>query len=214
MSDINYLMDFISASVVATLDEIYQRLIDCNFGVEEPEFLMFTVALLKAMGREGRGDRPTEVVLMIAFGESGTADRSRNRLIRWRRGGMSGHDLARKRGLGEQRDYWLGEMPMQIPPSSSAQPLFGSKRSRDGPAPSHFVDSPTAALPSKKVRLNEIEIQTAETSETLEKRDKDWEELCAKFDEYKEKAKDRDEWKRSTMSYRSLSRRRRSKESE
>ena len=44
--------------------------------------------------------------------------------------------------------------------------------------------------------MNEIEIQTAETSETLEKRDKDWEELCAKFDEYKEKAKDRDEWER------------------
>ena len=83
---------------------------------------------------------------------------------------------------------------MPIRPSSSAQPLFGSKRSRDGPAPSHSVDSPTAAPPSKKVRMNEIEIQTAETSETLEKRDKDWRELCAKFDEYKEKTKDRDEW--------------------
>ena len=44
--------------------------------------------------------------------------------------------------------------------------------------------------------MNEIEIQTAETNETLEKRDKDWEELCANFEEYKEKAKDRDEWKR------------------
>ena len=31
-------------------------------------------------------------------------------------------------------------------------------------------------------------MQTAETSETLEKRDKDWKELCAKFDEYKTKA--------------------------
>ena len=56
--------------------------------------------------------------------------------------------------------------------------------------------SPTAAPPSKNVRMNEIEIQTAETSETLEKRDIDCKELCAKFDEYKEKAKDRDEWKR------------------
>ena len=28
------------------------------------------------------------------------------------------------------------------------------------------------------------------------KRDKNWEELCAKFDENKKKAKDRDEWKR------------------
>ena len=44
--------------------------------------------------------------------------------------------------------------------------------------------------------MNEIEIQTTETSETLEKRDKDWEEMCARFDEYKEKAKKCDEWKR------------------
>ena len=95
---------------------------------------------------------------------------------------MSGHDLAREPGLGEQRDYRLGETPMPIRSSSSAQPLFGSKRSRDGPAPLHSVDSPTAASPSKKVRMNELETQTAEISETLAKRDKDWEEL--KFEEY------------------------------
>ena len=68
---------------------------------------MFTVALLNAMGREGRGDRPTEVVLMLAFGESGNFERSRNQLIRWRRGEMSGHVLAREPGLGEQKDYRL-----------------------------------------------------------------------------------------------------------
>ena len=81
---------------------------------------------------------------------------------------MSGHDLAREPGLGEQRYYRLGEMPMPARPSSLAQPLFGSKRSRDGLAPSHSVDAPTAALLSKNVRMNEIEIQTAEASETLE----------------------------------------------
>ena len=86
---------------------------------------------------------------------------------------MSGHDLAREPGLGEKRDYRLGEILMPIRPSSAAQLLFGSKRSRDGPAPSHFVDSPTAAPPSKKAIMNEIEIRTAETSETLEKRHKD-----------------------------------------
>ena len=127
MSDINDLMDFISASLGTTLDEIYQRLIDCDFGLEVPELAMFTVALLNAMAREGRGNRPTDVVLMLAFGESGTAQRSRNRLMRLRRGEMSGHDLVREPGLGEQRDYRLGEMPMPIRLSSSAQPLFGSK---------------------------------------------------------------------------------------
>ena len=83
-------------SLGATLDEIYQRLIDCDFTREDPGLAMFVVALLKALGREGRGNRPTEVVLMLAFGESGTAKRGRNRLMRWRRGEMSGHDLARE----------------------------------------------------------------------------------------------------------------------
>ena len=92
---------------------------------------MFTVALLNAMGREGRGDCPTEVVLMLAYGESGTAERGRNRLMRWRRREMSGHDLAREPGLGEQRDHRLGEMPLPVRP---VQPLIEAKRSRDGPA--------------------------------------------------------------------------------
>ena len=104
-------MEFLSASLGATLDEIYQRLIDCDFTREDPGLAMFLVALLNALGREGRGNRPTEVVLMLAFGESGTAERGRNRLMRWRRGEMSGHDLAREPGLGEQRDHRLGEMP-------------------------------------------------------------------------------------------------------
>ena len=114
-------MDFISASLGTTLDEIYQRLVDCNFALEDPELAMFNVALLNAMGGEGRGDRPTERVLMLAYGESGTAERGRHRLIRWRRGEMSGHDLAREQGQGEQRDYWLGEMLLPVRP---LQPLI------------------------------------------------------------------------------------------
>ena len=46
------------------------------------------------------------------------------------------------------------------------------------------------------MRMNEIEIQTAETNGTLEKKDKDWEEMCANFDDNKKKVKDREEWKR------------------
>ena len=101
MGDTNELMEFLSASLGVTLDEIYQRLIDCDFTREDPGLAMFVVALLNALGQEGRGNRPTEVVLMLAFGESGTAERGRNRLMRWRRGEMSGHDLAREPGLGE-----------------------------------------------------------------------------------------------------------------
>ena len=136
-------MNFISASLGATLLEIYQRLIDCIFEIEDPELAMIAVALLNAMRREGCGDRAIEVVLMLAFGESGTSEWSRNRLMRWRRGGTSGHDWAHEPGLGEQKDYRLGEVPIPVRLSSSAQPLFGSERSRDGLPPSLSVDSPT-----------------------------------------------------------------------
>ena len=193
MGDTNELMEFLSASLGATLDEIYQRLIDCDFTREDPGLAMFVVALLNALGREGRGNRPTEVVLMLAFVESGTAERGRNRLMRWRRGEMSGHDLAREPGLGEQRDHRLGEMPLPVQP---AQPLIGAKRQRDGPGPSHSVDSPTAAPPPKRVRVSEIEIQTSETIEMLEKKERDQSELCAKLQEYRAVARERDEWKK------------------
>ena len=82
MSNTNDLMDFISGSLGTALDEIYQRLVDCNFGLEDPKLVTFTTALLIAMRRERRGDRSTELVLMMAFGESGTAKRGRNRLMR------------------------------------------------------------------------------------------------------------------------------------
>ena len=177
MRDSNDLMEFLSASLGATLDEIYQRLIDCDFAQEDPGLAMFVVSLLNALGREGRGTRPTEIVLMLAFGESGTAERGRNRLMRWRRGEMSGHDLAREPGLGEQRDHRLGEMPLYSRSSEQR-------------------DSPTAAPPLKRVRMNEIEIQTSETIETLEKKEKDQSDLCAKLQEYRALARERDEWKK------------------
>ena len=41
------------------------------------------------------------------------------------------------------------------------------------PGPSHSPNSLTAAPPSKKLKKNEIEIQSAETSDPIEKRDKD-----------------------------------------
>ena len=108
MSDTNDSMNSISASLGTTLGEVYQLLIDSIFELEEPELAIFAVALLSALGRQARGERPTEVVLMLAFGASGTGERGCKRLMRWRLGQLSGHDLARKPGLGEQSDYRLG----------------------------------------------------------------------------------------------------------
>ena len=96
-------------------------------------------------------------------------------------------------GLGEQIDHQLGEVPLPI---QLAQPLIGAKRQRDGPGPSHSVDSPTAAPPPKRVRVSEIEIQTSDTVETLEKKERDQSELCAKLKENRAIARERDEWKK------------------
>ena len=160
MSDTNDLMNFISASLRTTLDEVYQRLIDCNFGLKAPELAMFTVALLNAMGREGCWDRPTELVFMLAFAESGTTERSRNRLMRWRRGEMSGHNLAREPGLGEQRDHRLGEMPRPVHDSSSLRIKKILRRAGS---------IAFCGLTNCSFTVKEIEKQTAETSKTLKK---------------------------------------------
>ena len=159
---------------------------------------MFTVALLNAMGTKGREDRPKEKVLMLAFGESGTTERGRIRLMRSRRGEMSGHDIARESGLGEQGDHWLREMPLLVWP---IQPLIEAKRTRGGPGPSHSTNSPTAAPPPKKVRMSEMESQTSETIETLDKNKKDWHESRAKLEEYNAMARERDEWKKKYNPY-------------
>ena len=84
-------------------------------------------------------------------------------------------------------------MPLPVRPM---QPLIGANRSRDGPGPSPSADSPTAAPPPKKVRMSEMKIQTSGTIETLDKKEKDWQELRAKLEEYKAMARDRDEWKK------------------
>ena len=41
MGDTNVLMEFLLASLGATLDEIYQRLIDCDLTREDPGLAMF-----------------------------------------------------------------------------------------------------------------------------------------------------------------------------
>ena len=106
---------------------------------------------------------------------------------------MSGHDLAREPGLGEQRDHRLGEMPLPVQP---AQPLIGAKRLCDGRGPSHSVDSPTAAPPLKRVKVSEIKIQTSESIETLEKKERDQNKLCPKLQEYRTISRESDEWKK------------------
>ena len=82
----NEYMDLAEAYVGPMIDAIYRRLMDRDFAQEDPEVVMLLAALLNILGHDNRGGRPTEVLLMAAYGERGVPDRPNMRVIRWRNG--------------------------------------------------------------------------------------------------------------------------------
>ena len=56
------------------VDAIYRRLMDRDFALEDPEVVMLLTALINILGHDNRGDRPTEVLLMAAYGERGVLE--------------------------------------------------------------------------------------------------------------------------------------------
>ena len=56
------------------VDAIYRRLIERDFALEGPQrVVMLLTALINILGaRQPWGDRPTEVLLMAAYGERGS----------------------------------------------------------------------------------------------------------------------------------------------
>ena len=114
--DINELMDLADAYVGPIIDAIYCRLMDRDFALEDPEVVMLLVALINILGHDNRGDNPTEVLLMAAYGERGVLDHPNMRVMRWRNGALSGIDLANEPGLGSSRTYQPSEMPLPTKP--------------------------------------------------------------------------------------------------
>ena len=101
--DLNDLMELAEAYVGPMIDTIYRRLMDRDFALEDPEVVMLLVALINILWHDNRGDRPTEVLLMAAYGERGVLDRPNMRARKWRKGALSGSDLANEPGLGSSR---------------------------------------------------------------------------------------------------------------
>ena len=64
-------MDLAEAYVGPMVDAIYRRPMDRDFALEDPEVVMLLTALINTLGHDNRGDSPTEVLLMAAYGESG-----------------------------------------------------------------------------------------------------------------------------------------------
>ena len=80
--NLNELMDLVEAYVGPMVDAIYRGLMDRDFALEVPEVVMLLAALINILGHDNHGGRPTEVLLMAAYGERGVLNRPNMRMMR------------------------------------------------------------------------------------------------------------------------------------
>ena len=146
------LMDLAEAYVGPMVDAIYRRLMDRDFALEDSEeVVMLLAALLNILGHDKRGDRPTEVLLMAAYGKRGVLDRPNERVMRWRNGALSGSELANEPGLGSSRTYQPGEMPLPTKPKPGLRRMHQEMNSEAASSSSQL----RAAVPPKRARVEE-----------------------------------------------------------
>ena len=193
--NLDELMDLAEAYVGPMVDAIYRRLMERDFALEDPEVVMLLTALINILGQDNRGDRPTEVLLMAAYGERGVLDRPNMRVMRWRNGALSGSDLANEPGLGSSRTYQPGEMPM---PSKPKPGLTRMHREMNSEAASS--GSPLrAAVPPNRAKV-EQKLQTDQTMQDLDGMKHELERTRKELDEMTKimltTEEDRDMWKR------------------
>ena len=157
------LMDLAEAYVEPMVDAIYRRLMDRDFALENQEVVMLLTASINILGHDNRGDRPTEVLLMAAYGEIGVLDRPNMRVMRWRNGALSGRDLANDPGLGSSRTYKPGEMPLPTKPKPGLRTMHQEMNSEAASS----ISPLSVAVPPKRARVEE-EVQTHETMRDLD----------------------------------------------
>ena len=162
--DSNELMNLADAYVGPMIDAIYLRLMDRDFAPEDSEVVMLLVALINILGSDNRGDRPTEVLLMAAYGEREVLDRPNMRVMRWRNGALSGIDLANEPGLGSSRTYQPCEKPLPTKPRPGLRRMHQEMNSEAASSSSQL----RAAVPPKRARVEE-KVQTNGTMQELEK---------------------------------------------
>ena len=155
-------MDLAEAYVGPIVDAIYRRLMGGDFALEDPEVVMLLTALINILGHDNCGDRPTEVLLMAAYGERGVLDRPNIRIMRWRNGALSGSDLANEPGLGSFRTNQPRELPLPTKPKPGLRRMHQEMNSEAASSSSQL----RAAVPPKRARVEE-ELQTNETMQDL-----------------------------------------------
>ena len=157
--------------------------------------VMLLTALINILGHDNRGDRPTEVLLMAAYGERGVLDRPNMRGMRWRNGALSGSDLANEPRLGSSRKYQPGEMPLPTKPKPGLRRMHQEKNSEAVSSSSQL----RAAVPPKRARVEE-EVQLNETMQDLNGKKDELEKTKKELDEMTKTMlsmeEDRDMWKK------------------
>ena len=193
--NLDELMDLAEAYVGPMIDAIYRRLMDRDFALEDPEVVMLRTALINILGHDNRGDRPTEVLLMAAYGEMGVLDRPNMRVMRWRNGALSGSDLANEPGLGNSRTYQPGEMPMPSMPKPGLTRMHQEMNSEAASSSSPL----RAAVPPKRAKV-EQKVQTNQTMQDLDGIKDELERTKRELDEMTQimlsTEEDSDMWKR------------------
>ena len=160
--DLNEYMNLAEAYVGPMIDAIYRRLMDRDFALEDPEVVMLLAALINILGHDNRGDRPTEDLLMTAYGERGLLDRPNMSVLMWRNGALSGSDSANEPGLGSSKTYQPGEMPLPTKPRPALRRMHPEMNSEAASSTSQL----RAPVPPKRARVEE-EVQTNETMQDL-----------------------------------------------
>ena len=173
------------------VDAIYRWLMDRDFALEDPEVVLLLTALINILGHDNRGDGPTEVLKMAAYGERGVLDRPNMRVMRWRNGALSGSDLANEPGLGSSRTYQSGEMPI---PSKTRPGLRRMHEETNSEAASSSSQL-RVAVPPKKTRIEE-EVQANEMMQDLQELSETKIELDQVTKALLSVEEDKDMWKR------------------
>ena len=71
-------MDLTDSYVGLVVDELYSKLLERDYAQDDPEVVMLTTALTNILGYDNRGERPTEFLLMAAWGEQELLDTPRS----------------------------------------------------------------------------------------------------------------------------------------
>ena len=193
--NLDELMDLAEAYVGPMVDAIYRQLMDRDFALEDPEVAMLLIALINILGHDNRRDRPTEVLLMAAYGERGVLDRPNMRVMRWRNGALSGSDLANEPGLGNSRTYQPGEMPLPSKPKPGLRRMHQEMNSEAASSSSPL----RITVPPKRARVEQM-VQTNQTMRDLDGIKDELERIRKELDEVTKTMliteDDRDMWKK------------------